>query len=156
MKTEERKEKKTTSVLPGWSIHLQKDTTKPWHHKHLMNATKCHSIKGKHMFSPTLYLWGEQSTSAPAQSSHVPGVKPGLCCLTRHVPAPGEQCAPGTPHVPLITAGCPLYRLIPGQITCASVSVLCSCPAGNRGERCFALHSKTGRMKIRVQLKNLA
>lgn len=144
-------------MLPGWGIHLQKNTTKPWpwHHKHLINATKCHGINGKHMFSPTLYLWGEQITSAPAQSSHVPGVKPGLCCLTRHVPAPGEQCAPGTSHVPLITAACPLTGssrvklLLPVSMCSAHVQQ-------ETGERCFALHSKAGRMKIRVQLKNLA
>lgn len=67
------------------------------------NAT---ASAGKTCSHPPCICGENKSRQAGAQSSHVPGWSPERC-LTRHVPAPGEQRAPGTPHVPLITAGCP-------------------------------------------------
>lgn len=142
-------------MLPGWGIHLQKDTAKPraWHHKHLINATKCHSISGKNMFSPTLYLWGEQITSARSTELTRARVKAGV------LPHKACSCPGGAAcswHRSRTTDNCWLSprRLIQVKLL-LPVSM---CPAHGQqetGERCFGLHFKAGRMKIHVQLKNL-
>lgn len=140
---------------PGWGIHLQKGTTKPWHLKHLINATKCHSINKKKMFSPTLYLWGEQITSA--RSTELTRARGEALAVLPHKACSLPQGSSMLLAPLTYTDNCWLspHGLILGQITFASVTVLCSCPAGNRGKMPCS-NSKAGRMKIRVHLKSLA